>query len=134
MKRNDLLKAMLLFTALLLITHLGYAQEKSLDLNQLIGSWELDLTPENESDSKFAIMKIEKIANNLVEGIFYREGVRITEGRTNIQSGKIYVALVSGDNSGNYNTSFFLENGKLYGSTHSLKKDFLSVWVAKKMH
>lgn len=132
MKRNLNLKAMPLLLAILLITLFGYAQEKLLDLNQLIGSWELDLTPDNQSDSKFAIMRIDQIDNNLVEGIFYRKGVKITEGRTNTQSGKIYVALVSGDNSGNYNTSFYLENGKLYGSTHSLKKDFLSVWIAKK--
>lgn len=132
MKRNLNLKAMPLLLAILLITLFGYAQEKLLDLNQLIGSWELDLTPDNQSDSKFAIMRIDQIDNNLVEGIFYRKGVKITEGRTNSQSGKIYVALVSGDNSGNYNTSFYLENGKLYGSTHSLKKDFLSVWIAKK--
>ena len=35
-------------------------------------------------------------------------------------------------NSGDYNTSFYLKNGKLYGSTHSLKKDFLAVWEAVK--
>ena len=134
MKRNALLKNILLFTPLVLFTHLGCAQEKTLNLNQLIGTWELDLTPENQSDSKFAIMEIEKIAKNLVEGIFYRKGVKITEGRTNTQSGKIYVALVSGDNSGTYNTSLYLENGKLYGSTHSIKKDFLSVWIAKKIN
>jgi hypothetical protein len=133
MKTNTIFKFILIFTPLILFTQLGCAQEKGLDLNELIGKWELDLTPGNQSDSKIAIMKIEKIANNLVEGIFYRKGVKITEGRTNTQSGRIYVALVSGDNSGNYNTAFYLENGKLYGSTHSIKKDFLSVWVAKKI-
>lgn len=108
------------------------AQEDALDLKQLIGKWKLDMTPENKEDSNFSMMTIDGIDINKIEGEFYREGVIIEEGRTNTQLGIIYVALVSRDNSGSYNTTFYLKDGKLYGSTHSIKKDFLSVWIATK--
>ncbi len=133
MKKNNLLKKAFILASLLIIMQSVHAQDSELDLQYLVGLWKLDMTPENENDSNFAQMKIDKIGTNLVEGTFYREGVLIQEGRTNTQSGKIYVALVSGDNSGDYNSSFYLENGKIYGTTHSLSKDFLAVWVGEKM-
>ena len=37
-----------------------------------------------------------------------------------------------GDNSGIYNTSFYYKNVLLYGTTHSIDKDFLAVWIATK--
>ncbi len=37
---------------------------------------------------------------------------------------------LSGDNSGEYNTTFFYEDGKLYGSTHAIERRFLAVWIA----
>lgn len=133
MKKINLLKTAFFIIILFFICKTGHAQDSSLNLQDLIGIWKLDMTPENENDSNYAMMKIDEIDTNLVEGTFYREGVLIQEGRTNIQTGKVYVALVSGDNSGEYNSSFYLENGKIYGTTHSLGKDFLAVWVGEKM-
>jgi len=115
------------------MSQFSYSQQSELNIQQLKGTWKLDMTPENKMDSNFAIMKIDTISDNKVEGSFYREGVSIREGRTNTNCGKIYVALVSGDNSGDYNSAFYLENGKLYGTTHSLERDFLAVWVGEKM-
>ena len=123
------------FFTLVLLTFNSYvaeAQENVLDLKVLKGTWKLDLTPENKEDTNYAVMKIDRIENNLVEGEFYREGVAIQEGRTNTQSGRIYVALISGDNSGIYNSAFYYENGKIYGTTHSINRDFLAVWEGEK--
>ncbi|WP_075343848.1 hypothetical protein [Tenacibaculum agarivorans] len=111
---------------------LSAQEESSSRINQLIGKWKIDLSPYDKSDSNYAIMIIDRVSKNSIEGTFYREGVSIREGRINVQNKNIYGALVSGDNSGDYNTSFYLKNGKLYGSTHSLKKDFLAVWEAVK--
>jgi len=116
----------------MLVVQTNYINENSSDLQQLIGKWTLDMTPENKEDSNFAIMTINEVGINKIEGSFYREGVIIEEGRTNTQLEVIYVALVSKDNSGSYNTTFYLKNEKLYGTTHSIKKNFLSVWVATK--
>jgi hypothetical protein len=132
MKKFNLLKTTFIIISFIFIGQSGYSQEEKLDLQDLVGLWKLDMSPENKSDSNFAMMEITKIESNLVEGSFYREGVSIREGRTNTQLGRIYIALVSGDNSGEYNSSFYLENGKIYGTTHSIDRDFLAVWIGEK--
>ncbi len=102
------------------------------DLQQLVGTWKLDMTPQDKTDNNFAMMSITKINENSVEGEFYRTSVPIQDGRVNTQRGIIYVALISGDNSGTYNSSFYYEDGVLYGSTHAVKRGFLAVWTATK--
>lgn len=109
-------------------------QLNSEHIDILKGHWRLDLSPENNDDSNFAKMIISSVDKNSIEGIFYRDGVKIREGRLQISEGMIYVALVSGDNSGTYNTSFYLKDGMLYGTTHSLDKDFLAVWKGVKIN
>jgi hypothetical protein len=104
----------------------------TLDLNLLKGDWILDLSPENDADTNFAKMTITSVGENALEGAFYRDGVKIREGRVNTQRGIMYAALVSGDNSGTYNTSFYYKDGILYGTTHSIDKGFLAVWTATK--
>ena len=109
-----------------------HAQSAKVDTNVLVGEWKLDMTPENTTDANFAKMVIKKVENNEIEGYFYRDGVSIRNGKINTQLGIIYGALVSGDNSGEYNTAFYYKDGKLHGSTHSLERDFLAVWIATK--
>jgi hypothetical protein len=102
------------------------------DASLLKGHWKLDLSPENDSDNNFAKMIITNVGNNSLEGYFYRDEVKIREGRINTKTGIIYAALVSGDNSGIYNTSFYFKDGLLFGTTHSIDKDFLAVWTGTK--
>jgi uncharacterized membrane protein len=128
MKKHQLF----MFCCMLVISIQTQAQSKNVDTNILVGTWILDMSPENSTDANFAEMMIMKVDNKTLEGFFYREGVRIRQGKINTQSGTIYGALVSGDNSGDYNTAFYYKDGKLYGSTHALKRDFLAVWTATK--
>ena len=109
------------------------AQSTDLDLNIIVGKWKLDMSPQDKTDSNFAMMSITSIEGNSFKGEFYREGVKIKEGRITTSEGIIYAALISGDNSGTYNTSFYLKDGILHGTTHSLGKDFLAVWKATKL-
>ena len=109
-----------------------FAQSTDVDLNVLIGKWKLDMSPQDKTDSNFAMMNITKVEGNTFEGEFYREGVKITNAQINTQLGVVYGALVSGDNSGTYNTTFVYKNGMLEGTTHSIDKKFLSVWTATK--
>jgi hypothetical protein len=125
------MKSLLLFLFVSFCTIIQPDVEK-VDSNILIGTWKLDMTPKNPNDENFAMMRIKKVKDNTLKGTFYREGVEIRDGRINIQTGTIYGALVSGDNSGDYNTSFYFKDGKLYGSTHALERGFLAVWVATK--
>ncbi len=116
----------------LLSISLVNAQNGELNPSVLAGKWTLDFTPHRLDDSNFASMEITKVTNDTLEGYFYRSGVEMTDGQVNISTGKVYCALVSGDGTGKYYTSFYYENDKLYGTTHSVDKDFLSVWTGTK--
>ena len=96
----------------------------------LLGQWQIDLTPTDPSDNNVATMTIEDINDLQFFGEFYRTGVTIQNGRLNISNGRVYGALISADGTGQYASSFYLDNGKLYGTTHALGRKFLSVWTA----
>ena len=99
----------------------------------LLGEWKLDMSPQNPNDNNFAMMRITSVADSKLKGTFYREGVALKDGVVNTQTGTIYGALTSGDNSGSYNSSFYFEGGKLYGTTHAIDRGFLAVWAAEKV-
>lgn len=126
---------LLLFISLILNypNFLSAQTNTPVNLELLKGIWQLDMTPQNPLDSSFASMHIRHITSDTIKGYFYRKGVEIKEGRINQKTGILHVAFVTSDNSGDYNTAFHYKNGKLHGSTHSLKKDFLSVWTATKL-
>ena len=122
----------LLFSLLVSIPISIRAQSIDVDLDVLVGKWKLDMSPQDKTDSNFAMMNITKIEGNTLKGEFYREGVKIRNAQINTQLEVIYGALVSGDNSGIYNTTFYYKDGVLYGTTHSIDKNFLAVWTAIK--
>jgi len=122
----------IVFLLLFSITFSLQAQISNDDLQQLVGSWKLDMSPQDNTDNNFAMMSITKITESSIEGEFYRTSVSIQEGRVNTQSGIIHAALISGDNSGTYNSSFYYKDGVLYGSTHAVDRGFLAVWTATK--
>ena len=103
---------------------------QGLNPSPLIGEWILDMTPQDTTDANVAMMRIDTADQRTFEGTFYREGVNIQEGRINIQTGVLYAALVSEDGSGTYHTTFYYENDVLYGTTHAIDRQFLSVWKA----
>ena len=122
----------LLFTLLVSIPASMRAQSTDIDLNVLVGKWKLDMSPQDKTDSNFAMMNITKIEDKTFKGEFYREGVKIRNAQINTQLGIIYGSLISGDGTGEYNTTFYFKEGILYGSTHAVKRNFLSVWTATK--
>ena len=106
--------------------------ESTPDTSVLIGTWKLDLSPHDNSDKNFAKMTIHRIDDGGFYGEFYRDGVVIQKGHINTQTGTIYAALVSQDNSGSYNSSFYLQDDVLHGTTHAIDRNFLAVWTAVK--
>ncbi|WP_299334257.1 hypothetical protein [uncultured Psychroserpens sp.] len=108
------------------------AQSVESDLSVLKGVWILDMSPQDTTDSNFAKMIITHADTKSLKGFFYRDGVKIRNGKTNTQTHTIYAALISGDGTGDYNTSFYYKDGILYGTTHAVDRDFLSVWTATK--
>ena len=110
-----------------------YQPANTVDLKVLIGHWKLDMSPQDTADDNFAMMSITKVKDRSFEGEFYREGVKIKNGQINVQLGIIYGALLSGDNSGDYHSTFYYQEGMLHGTTHAIDKGFLSVWTATKI-
>ena len=121
-----------LISVFLSIPQLSKAQSTELDLTVLVGKWKLDMSPQNQTDANFALMQISKVEGNSFTGYFYREGVEIKDAQLNTQLGVIYGALISGDNSGDYNSSFYLKDDILHGTTHAVNRNFLAVWTAVK--
>lgn len=115
----------------LLLTFTTYGQDSKMT-NELIGTWKLDMSPQDTTDNNFAMMRIDTIDGYSFTGTFYRDGVALQNGQLNTQRGIVYGALTSGDNSGSYNSTFYLKDGKLYGTTHAIDRNFLSVWIATK--
>ncbi|WP_395375655.1 hypothetical protein [Marinicella sp. W31] len=128
------MKTTILITLIIANIFSAHADEMKspLDTSVLIGTWKLDLSPHDSSDANFAIMKVHRIDENGFYGEFYRDGVTIQKGQINTQTHKIHAALISQDNSGSYNSSFYFHDGMLYGSTHAVDRDFLAVWSATK--
>ncbi len=127
--KNLFFLSFLLFT---LVSCESLHESAEVDPNLLLGEWILDMSPHEPSDSNFAMMKITKVAEESFQGEFYREGVSIQNAQINTQLGFIYAALVSGDDTGQYNTSFYYKAGVIYGSTHAVDRNFLSVWKANR--
>ena len=126
------LSLLLLTVSLVVASHKITAQTQPIGLNVLVGSWKIDMSPQDSTDENFAEMTILKVQDGRFKGEFYRKGVKIKDAQINTQLGVIYCALTSGDNSGTYNTAFYYKDGILHGSTHSLSRDFLAVWTATK--
>lgn len=126
-------RSLLPFILLLSFPISATAQSTTSDLAVLVGQWKLDMSPQDKTDSNFAMMNITEIEGNTFKGEFYREGVNISNAQINTQLGIIYGALVSKDNSGTYNTTFYYKDGLLHGTTHSIDRNFLAVWTATKI-
>lgn len=116
----------------ILSTTIEYKKEK-IDVNVILGTWKIDMSPHDKTDENFAIMKISQVKEQSFEGEFYRKGVKIRKGKLNTQLGIIYGALISGDGTGDYNTTFYYKKDVLHGTTHAVDRDFLSVWTATRI-
>lgn len=127
------MKSLSLFILSFYLLALQSEKTSTVSPDVLLGTWQLDMTPQDPNDNNFAKMRIDWVDKNSMKGEFYRDGVKIKDGQINTLSGVVYGALVSGDNSGSYNTSFYYKEGKLYGSTHAIERNFLSVWTAVKV-
>ena len=117
---------------LISIRNINAQSESAIDINVLKGSWKIDMSPEDKNDANFANMEISEVSGTGFEGYFYSDGVKIRSGKINTQLGIIYGALISGDDTEEYNTAFYYRDGLLYGITHSVNRDFLAVWIATK--
>ncbi len=101
--------------------------------NQLLGDWQVDLTPADRADDVYALLRFAQIDDAHFTGAFYHADVPMRQSRLQWQSGVLYGAFVTADASGEYHSSFRFQNGQLSGTTHALQRDFLSVCSAQRI-
>ena len=108
----------------------GQSPAPTPDPEVLVGSWMVDLRPSPDAPEYLQEFLVTGTADGRLEGMFY--GSVIERGRINVDWGLVRFAFITRDNSGVYHTSGVLEGGRLEGTTHSLGRDFLSVWTAER--
>ncbi len=100
------------------------------DPGALVGTWEVDLRPTPDAEPYLQQFVVTSVDGDGFEGNFY--GTPIEEGRLNVDWGAVRFAFVTSDRSGPYNHSGILDGGRMEGTTHSLGRDFLSYWTARR--
>lgn len=104
--------------------------EQTVDANQLIGTWQVDLRQNPGDPAYFQDFVVTSVTGKTFAGTFY--GSPVEQARINIDWGAVRIAFVTSDQSGPYNHSATLINGRLEGLTNSTGRDFLSYWSASK--
>ena len=127
------MKKRLLFLVTAAAVACGVAVEKPIqtpNADALVGTWSVDLRPTPEADPYFQPFVVRSVDGNSFEGNFY--GSEIANARLNGDWGALHFAFTTEDDSGVYHTSGFIDGDGLRGTTHSLGRDFLAVWSAKR--
>jgi hypothetical protein len=99
-------------------------------IKALVGTWQLDLRPSPESDSYKKDFEVTRFSDGKLSGVFY--GTEFTDGKINTAWGKVYFAFSTGDQSGAYHHSGYIEEGKIYGISRSEGRDFMIPWFGEK--
>jgi hypothetical protein len=99
-------------------------------LNDLMGSWVLDLRPTPQSDSYLKDFDLTAFEDGKLSGTFY--GTAFEGGKIHTDWGKIYFSFTTGDNSGPYFHAGYVENGKIYGTSYSEGRGFMIPWFGEK--
>ena len=99
-------------------------------MSDLLGTWVLDLRPSPESAPYLKDFDIVAFEKGNLSGTFY--GTDFKNGKINTDWGKIYFSFTTGDQSGIYFHSGFIENGKIYGTSFSEGRNFMIPWFGEK--
>ncbi|WP_169977648.1 hypothetical protein [Tautonia rosea] len=103
----------------------------SSDPRALLGTWKVDLRPTPDAEPNYKEFEVKAVDGNTFSGTFY--GTDFEEGRINADWDVVFFAFVTEDASGAYNHSGALRDGAMEGLSHSLGRNFLSVWRATKV-
>lgn len=95
----------------------------------LVGTWKVDLRPTPDAAPYFQTFVVRSVGDGF-EMEFY--GTPATNIHINKDWGHVEFAFTTEDGSGVYHTSGRLLGERLEGRTHSLGRNFLSVWTAER--
>lgn len=97
-------------------------------MSALLGTREIDLRPNPQAPPYLKEFTISTYEGKNLRGFFYN--TPFEGGKINTAWGKVYFAFTTADNSGTYYHSGYLENGKLYGTSFSSGRGFMSPWFS----
>ena len=98
------------------------------DGKSLVGKWKVDLRPTPDAAPYFKEFVVTSLDGKSIAGSFY--GADFEGGLINTDWGAVHFAFTTRDNSGVYNHSGRLRDGKIEGLSHSTGRRFLAVWTA----
>ncbi len=99
-------------------------------LNNAIGIWELDLRPSPEAEPYYKDFIIQSFSDGKLSGVFYE--TPFNDGKINTAWGKFFFSFTTTDQSGTYFHSGYLDEGRLYGTSFSVERGFMSPWFSTK--
>lgn len=102
----------------------------TLNLDQVKGTWQLDLRPDPNSEPYLKDFILTPTKDKEFEGEFY--GSKFTGGYLNTDWENIYFAFTTGDKDNIYYHSGYITNNKIYGISYSEGRKFTSHWTGIK--
>lgn len=103
---------------------------KSVNKEDLLGEWTLDLRPTPQSEAYFQPFVVETIKDNSFQGTFY--GSPVEGSLLNDNWEKLYFAFTTKDVNNEYYHSGYLLDGKLHGMTYCPNREFAAPWRGSK--
>jgi hypothetical protein len=100
----------------------------AVDAAQLVGTWKVDLRATPDAPDYFQAFAVTAVDGKTFTGTFY--GTPVEQARINVDWGAVRIGFVTNDQSGPYNHSATLRDGRLEGLTNSTGRDFLAYWSA----
>lgn len=94
--------------------------------DKALGTWVIDLRPTPESEPYLKDFKFTKIDSTRFDGEFY--GYPFSGGFLNTDWDKIYFAFTTGDQSGTYYHSGYIEGDKVYGMSLNENRKLMLPW------
>jgi hypothetical protein len=106
------------------------AESKKPDANDALGTWVIDLRPTPESEVYLKDFKFTKIDSSRFDGEFY--GYPFSGGFLNTDWDKIYFAFTTGDQSGTYYHSGYIDGNKIFGMSLNENRKLMLPWKGEK--
>lgn len=102
----------------------------SVGLDELPGTWSVDLRPTPDADPYLKTFTIDAIDGNRVTGSFY--DTPFDDGVLNADWGTVVIAFTTSDSRTSYHHSAEIDGDQLVGRTHAPDRGFLSVWTGER--
>ena len=103
---------------------------KDFDLNEIEGTWQIDLRPSPDAAPylKDFVIKLEQ--DNAFSGEYYE--TPFNNGKFNQNWDRLYFAFSTSDQNSSYFHSGYFQDGKVNGITYSPERDFVMPWSGQK--